>query len=114
MTEPSGEWTALERRVSVLEERMDVESGFRIGIERDLDKITQRQVAQGQLLQALALTQSEHTERLSRIETKLGSYETRMGALEMKVGALEMKVGSLEGGVNRIIGMLDTLISREN
>ncbi|MFG1921242.1 hypothetical protein [Cryptosporangium sp. NPDC048952] len=121
MTEPSGALAALERRVEILEERAEMESGFRAGIERDLDTIKRRQLAQHELLQATYLTQSEHSGCLSRIETSvmrhgmmLADHGQKLTNLETKMTNLETKVTTLEGGVSRIIGMLDTLIAREN
>ncbi|SHN29778.1 hypothetical protein [Cryptosporangium aurantiacum] len=97
---------ALDRRVTALEDRAERETGFRMSIESDLATIKTRQAAQGQMLQALHLTQSEHTGRLNAIEAKLDEH----GRVLAEHG---LKLSALEGGVDRIIGMLDTLIARE-
>lgn len=61
----------LERRVTELERRMDMESGLRASGDRDLADLTQRLRAQHHTIQALAITQSQHTEMLDRVHEKL-------------------------------------------
>ena len=55
-----------EDRLAALEDRVEMESGLRASIDRDLGTIAQRQSAANHLLQALAITQAEHTQTLSR------------------------------------------------
>lgn len=71
----------LARRVAALEQRMDQESGLRASQDRDLGDMAQSLRAQNNLIQALAITQSQHTERLDRIDGKLGELATASGTI---------------------------------
>jgi hypothetical protein len=87
----------LEQRLTALEERVDQESGLRASQDRDLGSIAATLSAQHSLLQALAISESEHTEKLARLDIEIRQLrsETR-------------------GGMQKIVGMLDTLIARED
>ncbi len=58
----------LQRRVAALEERLNMEAALRAGGDRDLGDISQTLRAQQHTIQALAITQSQHTEVLRRME----------------------------------------------
>ena len=76
---------------------MDRESGLRASQDRDLGSMAATLSAQHSLLQALAISESEHTEKLAR--------------LDIEVRQLRRET---HGGLERIVGMLDTLIARED
>jgi hypothetical protein len=62
---------ALTRRVAALEERLGVESGLRASGDRDLSDVMQVLQAQRHLIQAISITQSEHTTKFERVEARL-------------------------------------------
>jgi hypothetical protein len=51
-------------------------------MDRDLADLKQRMDAQDLLLQALHVTQSNHTQRLTRIEDALGRVDAVLGRIE--------------------------------
>ncbi len=67
-------------------------------MDRDLADLKQRMDAQDLLLQALHVTQSNHTQRLTRIEDGLGRIETDFrGKLDTIVAMLDRIVPPGEG-----------------
>ena len=81
-----------EQRITVLEERVDEQARLRAGQDRDLADIAENVRAQGRLIQALAVTQSEHTQALAQLQNGMGR---------------------LENGMQQIVGKLDLLIERD-
>jgi ABC-type transporter Mla subunit MlaD len=96
-----------ERRITVLEERMDQEAGLRASQDRDLAAIAEGVRAQDRLLKALAETQSEHTQTLAHHTQTLAQHTQTLNEHGQALA-------ELKGGVKQIIGMLDTLIQRED
>ena len=78
-----------EQRITVLEERVDEQARLRAGQDRDLADIAENVRAQGRLIQALAVTQSEHTQVLAELQN------------------------GMETGMQQIVGKLDLLIERD-
>jgi chromosome segregation ATPase len=99
----------IRRRLDVLESRMDSEAGLRAMMDLDQATLTARFDAQDNLLRALAVTQSDHTRRLTRLEGKLDRLEGKVDRLEGKVDGLEGKVDGLEGKVDGLEGKVDGL-----
>ena len=58
----------LQRRMAAVEERLHMEAGLRAGGDRELGDMSQTLRAQQHTIQALAITQSQHTEVLRRME----------------------------------------------
>lgn len=79
----------LERRIVAIEDRLGVESGPRASGDRDLADMAQTLRAQQHTIQALAITQSQHNEKLDRHEESLTAAN---------------------GKLDRIIAMLDRLL----
>jgi hypothetical protein len=79
----------LERRIAAIEDRLGVESGLRASGDRDLGDMAQTLRAQQHTIQALAITQSQHNEKLDRHEDSLAAAH---------------------GKLDRIITMLDRLL----
>jgi hypothetical protein len=92
----------LRRRLDTVESRLDSESGLRAMMDHDLAKLTVRLDAQDRLLRALSATQSDHTQRLTRIEDRLGGLEVRFTGLEEQFGAIVERFGRVEGTVSRV------------
>lgn len=82
----------LERRIAAIEDRLGVESGLRASGDRDLGDMTQTLRAQQHTIQALAITQAQHNEKLDRHEQSLAAAH---------------------GKLDRIIAMLDRLLDTE-
>jgi hypothetical protein len=66
----------IRRRLDALESRMDSEAGLRSMMDLDQAALTARFDAQDHLLRALAITQSEHTSRFTRLEGAVARVET--------------------------------------
>ena len=58
----------LQRRMAAVEERLHMEAGLRAGGDRELGDMSQTLHAQQHTIQALAITQSQHTKVLRRVE----------------------------------------------
>jgi hypothetical protein len=89
----------LAARVAAIEERVGMEAGLRASQDRDLADMRDSLRAQTYLIQALSITQGQHTEQLRRIEERLG--------------LVEVATDHARGRLEYIVGMLETLISRE-
>jgi len=79
----------LEQRITAIEDRLGVEAGLRASGDRDLGDMAQTLRAQQHTIQALAITQSQHNEKLDRHEESLTAAH---------------------GKLDRIITMLDRLL----
>lgn len=84
---------ALASRVTALEQRVGSEAGLRASGDRDLADMGQTLRAQQYLIQALAITQAQHT-------TKLEDLRTRFEDLHVKT--------------DQLVVMLTQLIERDN
>jgi predicted metal-dependent peptidase len=82
---------------------MDSEAGLRVMMDLDQASLTARLDAQDNLLRALALTQSDHTRRLARLEGKVDSLEGGQRDLQGAVARVEV-------GLQTII----TLLSKDH
>jgi hypothetical protein len=61
----------LEQRIAAMGNRLGVESGLHVSGDRDLADMAQTLPAQQYTIQALAITQSQHNEKLDRHEQSL-------------------------------------------
>jgi hypothetical protein len=66
----------LERRLAALEECLGMEAGLRASQDRDLASLAAGQRAANHLLQALSITQGEHTLALERHTEVLGTIQS--------------------------------------
>ena len=103
----------LEERVTRLEADMAEQKKLRAGQDRDLSDIGVKVHSNGQLLQALAKTQSEHTATLDRHTATLDRHTAMHKDHTGVLARLTLDVHGLREGVQQIIGMLDTLIERD-
>jgi chromosome segregation ATPase len=94
----------IRRRLDALENRMDSEAGLRAMMDLDQAALTARFDAQDNLLRALAITQSEHTRRLTRLEDGQQRLEGGQQRLEGGQQRLEGGQQRLEGGQQRLEG----------
>ena len=100
----------IRRRLDALESRMDSEAGLRAMMDLDQASLTARFDAQDNLLRALAVTQSEHTRRLTRLEGKVDRLEGKVDGLEGGQRDLQGTVARVEVGLQTII----TLLSKDH
>ena len=98
------EYEELAVRVAALEERLDQEAGLRASQDRDLSSIERTARAQQHLLQALALTQSEHNEKIDRLDDRLVRVEASVARVEEGLARVEGNVARVEGNVGRVEG----------
>jgi uncharacterized coiled-coil protein SlyX len=63
--------STVEERLAALEERVGMEAGLRAAGDSDLASLSLKLSAQHHLIQALSITQSEHTGEFTKIHTKL-------------------------------------------
>ena len=84
--------TTLEERVAAIEARLNMESGLRASADQDLADMAAAVRSQRALIQAVAITQSEHSQILDRHSQALVR---------------------LQSGVQEIIRMLDRLAPTE-
>jgi TolA-binding protein len=96
----------IRRRLDVLESRMDSEAGLRAMMDLDQASLTARFDAQDNLLRALAVTQSEHTRRLTRMEGKVDRLEGKVEGLDGGQRDLQGAVARVEVGLQTIITLL--------
>jgi len=98
-----------EDRLSAVEERLAMEAGLRASIDRDLATIAQRQSAANHLIQALAITQAEHTTMLEALQSDLGTVRQDVGTLKIDVGDMKSDVSVLKtdvGDMKSDVGVL--------
>jgi chromosome segregation ATPase len=95
-------------------------------MDEDLSKIQVEFRAQRGMLQALHLTQNEHTRALGKLEvgvqglnTRVQGLDTRVHGLDARVQGLDTRVQGLEEGMQKvqagvqvIIGLLDRNLER--
>ena len=86
----------LEQRLSALEGRVGMEAGLRASGDRDLSNLASTLRAQHHVLQALALTSSEHNQRLAEVTGILREHD-------LKFEAVERQLGTIIGLLNRLI-----------
>jgi chromosome segregation ATPase len=113
-----------DMRLTTLEEKVDTEANLRATMNKDISDIKIEQRAQRGLLQAVAITQSEHTARLTAIETDVAVLKTDVAVLKTDVAVLKTDVavlktdmaqvkstlGNVQVGVQTIIAILDRQI----
>jgi hypothetical protein len=89
-------------------------------MDHDISDIKLEQRAQRGLLQAVAITQSEHTARLVAVEgrligmdDRLTSVEGRLIGVETELAEVKSTLGNVQVGVQTIIAILDRKIDVE-
>jgi chromosome segregation ATPase len=94
----SSELEELRQQLAVLTARVDGIESLRAMMDRDLADFKQRMDAQDHLLQALHITQSNHTQRLTRIEDTVDRIETEFrGKLDTIIVMLSRLTPSADG-----------------
>lgn len=108
-----------EGRVGILELSAETQGTRRAVMEQAIN-VKAEQRAQRTLLEAVRVTQSDHTRRLTSVEGRLGGVEgrlggveTRLGNVEGRLGQVEEKLGNVHIGVQTILAVLDRKIGEE-
>jgi len=84
------ELDGIRQRLDVLESRMDPEASLRAMMDLDQASLTARFDVQDNLLRALAVTQGDHTRRLTRLEGKVNRLEGGQRDLQCAVARVEV------------------------
>ncbi|MCW2931684.1 MAG: hypothetical protein JWM19_2646 [Actinomycetia bacterium] len=99
-----------DRRLTTLEATVRNEATLRAAMDQDDSDIKVEQRAQRRLLQAVATTQSEHTARLTAIETDVAVLKTDVAVLKTDMAQVKSTLGNVQVGVQTIIAILDRQI----
>jgi hypothetical protein len=75
----------IRARLTALEVRLEAEAGLRAMMDLDQATLTTRLDAQDNLLRALAITQSDHTSRLTRLEDGQRRQAEAIGRVEIGI-----------------------------
>jgi chromosome segregation ATPase len=97
----------IRQQLAALTGRVDGIEDLRAMMDRDLADLKQRMDAQDLLLQALHVTQSNHTQRLTRIEESLGRVDEALGRVDKALGRVE---NDFRGKLDTIVALLDRLV----
>ena len=100
----------LEERLTALEDRMDMESGLRASIDRDLSALAMSLRSAHNLLQAVAITQSDHTKDLD-LHTKMfkelgSSVNRRFEEVNGRFDVVDGRFDRMDGRFDEIVGLL--------
>lgn len=90
----------LEERVTALEQRLDQEAGLRASVDRDLGSLGQTVRAQHHLIQALAITQGQHTDTLDRHTQSLDAAHEKLDRIIALLTRLTAEPPDDPGGGN--------------
>ena len=107
---------SLEERVTALESRVDQLAHHQrhstdIAVTAAREALTAREAHQKniELLNALRNTQAEQTQRLDRMDHRLGRIEGRQGTMDGRLDRIEGRQDTMDGRLDRIEGSLGVL-----
>jgi hypothetical protein len=83
-----GSLEELERRLAAVEEHLGLEPGLHASGDRDLADMAQTLRAQQHTIQALAITQSQHNEKLDRHQDSLATTHDKLDRIITLLGQL--------------------------
>jgi predicted nuclease with TOPRIM domain len=105
--EDSGQWrSTVDSRLGTLETRVKEEARLRAAMDEDLTSLHVTR----DLLQSLHDTQSDHTGRLTKLETGQEELKTRLERVEGRLGVVEGTLQKVHVGVQLVHDKLDRLI----
>jgi chromosome segregation ATPase len=111
----AGEFNVLgnyEERLTTLEERVDMESGLRASIDRDLSTLAQGQTAANKMIQALGNTQSEHTRALNRLNLQLEATGLQLTGVDLRFDGMDRRLHGMDRRLDGIDARLDRMDGR--
>lgn len=85
----------LEERVAALEQRVAEEARLRASVDGDLSGVASAVKASHHLLQALSITQMEHTVKLEKLAATLERHEELLLRLTSGMGAIAASLDEL-------------------
>ncbi len=109
--ELAAEVREIRHDLDALTERADIEAGLRAATDRDLGNLEQKVTAIHRTVQALAVTQSEHTRTLALHTDILAQHTKILNQHSAALVRLESGLVRLETGQQTIVMMLDRLIT---
>lgn len=104
----------LDDRLTALEVRVDEQERLRAGQDSDLSDVTEKLRAQDKLLKSIAATQSDHGRTLARHTAILDRHTALLSELKSDVAVLTVTLYGMKDAQQQIVGMLDTLIARDD
>jgi chromosome segregation ATPase len=121
-----GDIGELSARVDLLAGQVKREADLCASRDHDLSNVSEKLRGQERLLQAIGITQSEHTAALRRLsfnvetldtrfltlEVRFESLETHFRDLESRFGAVETKVGAMESRFGAVETKVEAMESR--
>ena len=103
----------IETRVGTLEETARTEARLRAAMDFDMGKMQAEFRAQRSMLQALHVTQQDHTRRITGVEDRLTGVEDRLTKVEDELVNVRGELQLVRVGIETIHGKLDLIIDRE-
>jgi hypothetical protein len=79
---------SLESRVGTLETKVGTEAHLRAAMDKDMGTLSAKFGVQEKLIQAISLTQSDHTKRLTRLEVGQEELRTTLDRVQVGVEAI--------------------------
>lgn len=93
----------LEARLTALETRVAQEADLRAHVDRDQADLVETVKATNHVVQALHITQQQHTRKIEDLIERIESLRAEMTA----------RFDQVSGGLDHIASMMTTLINRE-
>jgi hypothetical protein len=104
-----GDIGELSARVDLLSGQVEREAVLCASRDRDLSDVGEKLRGQERLLQAVGITQSEHTEQLNALNRKVEVTNSKLGTAGIRIGAIESRVGGIENQVRIIDSKVGTI-----
>lgn len=99
--ENSGQWRdTVETRLGTLETRVDEEARLRAAMDEDMGNLKAEWGAHKKIIQAIADTQSDHTRRLTKLETGVEELRTGLGKVQAGVKMIITLLGGNPGDID--------------
>jgi hypothetical protein len=87
--EDSSQWRGgIESRLSMVETKVETEAHLRVAMDEDMGTLSAKFGVQEKLIQAISLTQSDHTKRLTRLEVGQEELQTKLDRVHVGVEAI--------------------------
>ena len=105
--EDSAQWRdRVESRLGTLEATVGEQAGLRAAMDEDMGDLKAEFGIQKKLIEAVRDTQSDHTKRLTALETGVQETKARVGAVEARLGVVEATLKKVHVGVDAILALL--------
>jgi hypothetical protein len=87
--EDSAQWRdGIASRLGTLETKVETEAHLRAAMDKDMGTLSAKFGVQEKLIQAISLTQSDHTKRLTRLEVGQEELQTKLDRVHVGVEAI--------------------------